>query len=298
MQQLSDMLAELTGETLIRPFSTAEFHDRVESLLAKHGSQGRPDSTREQADLHNWVLRYALRMSEMTYRRWNDPAPEASDELKQRFKEAVEPYPSTNDDFHQGAVDSASSLRRALKIHSTLQGQGPVLFLGDDDACSIALALLGDYTITAADIDSTILDWIRRSSQRIGVDIEVSLADVRNPPPAFRDKYLAVVTDPSSDWALAQCFLRASRFSLQRGGWLFWADHPDLNFAYEKLVEFSHQLGFETLEVLENWHSYSPVVYNDSTARWFGFPPEFFQRLAAVISIWSHLHVTRLRVLN
>lgn len=96
-----------------------------------------------------------------------------------------------------------SNLRRCLFVldRGALLGKR-VLFLGDDDAGSIAVALLARalnsrVDAAALDLDSRVLDYLRAAAEEEGLGIEIVEHDAREPlPEAVRGRYDTVVTDP------------------------------------------------------------------------------------------------------
>ena len=275
-QRLSKLVGELLGERPSVPYTLHDFSQRIEKLVERFQSRDREQT---------FYMLYSLRMTEITYQRLYRPAPGPDGRTLEEFLRRLEPHPEASQEFSQGAVDPASSLRRAESVHDYLGGRGRVLLLGDDDATGLALSLLGEYQIQAIDIDERVVDWLKR----MGVSGEVQ--DLRRLPESYRDAFDAVVTDPSRDLELAGEFLQAADRCLAPEGLLFWADHPDWNQAAQLLIERARQLGLKLLEVRSNWHSYEPHVISDSTARHFRIPPRWFHELVEVARIWSHLHV-------
>lgn len=77
-------------------------------------------------------------------------------------------------------------------------GNKKLLFLGDDDLTSIAVASLHSAAdVTVLDIDVRILDKINSISKREGLHINTGSYDARKPlPESFANKYDTVFTDP------------------------------------------------------------------------------------------------------
>ncbi|MBI3927653.1 MAG: bis-aminopropyl spermidine synthase family protein [Armatimonadetes bacterium] len=287
--KLSKLLGEAVGEDPAEPYPQLAFSARVERLLRDHGCQHRSETVDTESGFQGWVLRYALRMLEITYRRLEQPGPTPPPELLARFQEVLPGPPEEFTEFFQGRIDAASSCRRAVEVQRLLGGQGPVLCLGDDDGTSVALALLGVEKVAVLDIDVRVLEWLRAS----GLPIELERGDVREMPASHRSRFAAVVTDPVRDGPAGAAFLRAAGRCLRRGGWLFWADHPDWNPGYPVLERWTHRLHLEPIRVLKDWHAYRAAYLDDSTAEHFGLDPDWLRRLAADVRIWSHLHVLK-----
>lgn len=276
--ELSQLVGQLLGESPSVAYLPSDFARRIQTLLLRYRSQD-SDQT--------FFMRYTLRMTEVTYQRLFRPAPGPDEVMLQRFLERLQPYPEACQEYSQGSVDPASSLRRAESVHGYLGGRGRVLVMGDDDATSLALSLLGDYEIEVIDIDPRIIDWLG------SMGIPGKVQDLRLLPPSYLGRFDAVITDPAADQDLAEEFLKAAVSCLARGGWLFWADHPDWNQAALQLLERARGDGLKLVEERSNWHSYVPHVISDSTARHFNIPPGWFHELVKYARVWSHLYILR-----
>ncbi|MBX3171754.1 MAG: bis-aminopropyl spermidine synthase family protein [Candidatus Eremiobacteraeota bacterium] len=277
-KQLSELIGQLLGEKPSVPYLPKEFRQRIETLLQRFQSRDR---------LQSFYMHYSLRMTEATYQRLHQPAPGPDEQILEQFLARLQPYPEASQEFAQGSVDPASSLRRAETVHRHLQGRGRVLALGDDDATGLALSLLGDYQIQVIDIDERIIAWLAA----MGLPGEVH--DLRELPDSYSGAYDAVITDPPRDLELAGEFLQAALRCLAPGGLLFWADHPDWNQAALTLLERAQRQGLELLEEHSNWHCYVPHVISDATAHHFRIPPGWFHELVKYARLWSHLYVLR-----
>lgn len=107
-----------------------------------------------------------------------------------------------------------SNLRRSLFAldRGALLGKR-VLFLGDDDAGSLAVALLArelgsDVRVTALDIDGRVLEYLRSAAASEALDVDLVEHDVREPLPAeLRERYDTVLTDPPYTVPGLQLFL-------------------------------------------------------------------------------------------
>ena len=292
---LTRLLARLEGQAPLQADSGADFKARVARILDRYGcseAPSQPDLSDEE-QRQKRLLRYALGMAEITYGRILEPPPQPDPAVLERLVQGLGAPPDSSDEFSQSSVDPASSLRRALTMHAHLGGSGSVLALGDDDATSIALALLGSYQITAVDIDRRILDWLEAGAARLGLSLQTRVVDLRRLPDEMRSGYRAVVTDPAADRDFSREFVAAARACAHSEGWVFFCGHPFWNSGFTALRDYARGLGLREVELKEHWHSYTPVVYNDSTAHYFAIEPRWFHRLARTIRIWSHFVVTR-----
>lgn len=284
-ESLSLHLAKWLGVERTRPYSLNRFKRILKRIAREHGIH-RNELLLDQDSLAIWLVRLYLQMTGITYERLCTPAPEPNSDHLAAFEKLITQAPTPTEEFHQSRIDSRSACRRAHAVHKRLGGKGNVLFLGDDDGCSLALSCLGDYRITALDIDQRILDWLKLSVP----EIELHCADIRQIPDVLRGAFDAVVTDPVRD-TFGLHFLEAARDTLEPGGWLFLADHPDWNPKSRYFLAKLSRWGFESEELLENWHAYSATLpftdeEKDSDMEWF-------VELSHQIQLWSHLYILR-----
>lgn len=290
---LSQILGEVSGKTPTAPLTADEFSADATAIIERFKSQDRPEDYADYDKFHRWIFRYALKMADVSYRRLLEPAPAPDPELLERFVAAVTPYPEASREHFQGSVDPASSIRRAMEVQNMLQDQDnpAILCMGDDDATSVALAMLGEKNVTALDIDERIITWLQKAAQEVGVTVETCTHDLRELPDSFKGGFAAVVTDPTPDFALARFFLKAAHSCLKPRGFIFWADHPDWNVHCDSHVQAAAAMGLKLHKVFENYHTYKATVYDDTTAEHLNVSPDWIRRLAAQIRVWSHLYV-------
>lgn len=277
------------------------FADRVGRITRKLGLVRPPgqdaDATEEDP---RWLVWWLLRMAVATYRRLVDPLPPVDPRLVERFRALTAARPGREEEHAQLHVDAESALRRALAIRSrTVGGAGPVLAVGDDDAVTVALALLGVPDLHAVDIDERVLEFLERTGRDLGHPIRVEPLDVyRDPVPAsLRHRCAAVVTDPprSAEGALPFLLLGAAALRREGGGRLFWADHPDWSFDYPALRASLEEAGLCCVEVLEDLHAYPlgtalfPRLRASASAA--GVEAAWLEGLVERARAYSHLHV-------
>ncbi|MCA9790833.1 MAG: bis-aminopropyl spermidine synthase family protein [Candidatus Eremiobacteraeota bacterium] len=284
---MSRLVGEPLGETPAEPYSGPEFWQRVERLLHIHRSQRRPASLKNEAAFHRWVLRYGLRMAGHSYDRLDHPPPTPPADWTQAFSQLLPAPPPESELYAQGRIDLDSTWRRAQRLAFHLAPGASVLFLGDDDATSIALSLLDRYAIAVVDLDPRVLDWLGQS----GLPLELEQADVRSLPRRFQQAFEAVVIDPAREATLGAAFVRAALACLAPGGLLGWSDHPDWNHAYPKLDGLLS--GLELVEEQPCWHRYAIAYWDDSTAHFHGLDPDWMRRLCQSIALWSNLRLLR-----
>lgn len=266
----------------VSPLTSDQFRDGVEALKVAYKLSVKLPLLNAE-DTEKWLLRLFLEMAYVSFCRWDNPAPAPRPELLKAYCNSLDKAPELSHDFHQNRVHPESACRRAEAIHERLKGQGRVLFLGDDDGISLALRCLGDYQVTALDIDPKVLEWLHQSAP----EIEIVEADVRQIPAGLKGSFEAVTTDPVRS-AFATHFAEASKLCLKPEGWLFWCDHPDWNPRAKEQVRRLTRRGFELVQTKSNWHSYPATIAqegaHDRETRWF-------LELSRQISLWSHLYI-------
>jgi hypothetical protein len=261
-----------------------------------------------------FALRFALKMAEITYRHARSPLPPIDQALLSRFRTLIGERPAAILQFHQLQCDVESSLRRALKIRETIgPGLHSVLFVGDDDATSIALALMEPtYRFRVIDIDERVVGLLEGAAREIQVDLSTERLDLRfGAPPHLLGRFDAVVTDPPRNFRKCRDFLRFAASCLGKyvQARIFWSDHPEWTVGYANLVAGLDQLGLQLLEVCPELQRYAdapdfledPASSDPSTIRYyeivdgvsaaFGIRREWFRSLLDFTHLWSNLHV-------
>lgn len=120
-----------------------------------------------------------------------------------------------------------SSIRRALYMYQSgaLEGKS-VLFVGDDDSVSLAVALVGralgreDFCerLTVVEADERIIDFITRVSRAESFTIECVRHDLRDPLPAeLRQRFDTFETDPPYTPAGLRLFVSRAVSALKPG---------------------------------------------------------------------------------
>ncbi|MGE0491239.1 MAG: bis-aminopropyl spermidine synthase family protein [Vulcanimicrobiota bacterium] len=284
---LSRLVGEPLGESPDEPYTPAEFWQRLEQLLHRQGCHRRPASLNTEPGFQRWILRYGLRMAGHTYDRLHHPPPTPPPAWSQAFEQLLPEAPAESERYAQGRIDFDSTWRRAQRLAAHLSSGASVLFLGDDDATSVALSLLGQFSIAVVDLDPRVLDWLAGS----GLPLDLEQADVRRLPRRFQAAFGAVVIDPAREATLGAAFVRAARTSLGPGGLLAWSDHPDWNHAYPRLASLLRDLA--PVEEQPNWHRYQIAYWDDSTAHFHGLDPDWMRRLCQSIALWSNLRLLR-----
>ena len=120
------------------------------------------------------------------------------DVIKQ-FREIAEKRPEAIKQYDQGYVTVETTLARiAFMDHKgDLRGKN-LLILGDDDLMSVAAMITGwPKKITVFEIDERLVNFIKKTGEEFGYDIEVYQHDLRKPlPEKFKGKFDTFFTDP------------------------------------------------------------------------------------------------------
>jgi hypothetical protein len=239
-------------------------------------------------------------MARRSYQRTSQPAPPVDPALVARFAELLGDRPGRDDRHGQLHIDAASALRRAAEVRATIAASDElVLLVGDDDAVSLALVLLGCRNLAVVDIDERLLAFLARTGTKLGARIDTVAVDFfAQPLPAhLRRRCRAAVTDPIRSLEGALVFAAFAAAGLVEGGTLFLCDHPDWNADYGAVIAALPELGFTVERVEEDLHAYplSADVFPrlPAVAAAIGVDLAWLTALVEAVQAWSHLHVLR-----
>lgn len=170
--------------------------------------------------------------------RWED----LLDILERKFVER----PTVDTTLDQAFAEPETALRRAMYLYQAgcLEGRS-VCFLGDDDYTSVAVALLYNAFypeepklipkhISVIDVDSRLLDGIKKAINQNSFNIHYVQWDYREPvPSSLENKFDLIVVDPPYSenglkLVLSRCI---SLLETQEGGEIF------LSFAHRPILE-------------------------------------------------------------
>ncbi len=139
--------------------------------------------------------------------------------LQNQVDEIAQYRPKAQRDFDQFIATDATLIRRAHYLQE--QGellQRKILFLGDDDHTSIAIASIAQHVeITVIDVDSRMLESISSIAKRHRYPITTIHHDVRNPLLAhLNESYDMVFTDPPYTEAGVSVFINQGITALSK----------------------------------------------------------------------------------
>lgn len=268
----------------------------VAALLAEHGCARPEPGADDETDLRH-ALYWLLTMAEITHRR---APPPVDAELLARFEALLARRPTRDAEHAQLHIDPASSLRRAGVARAFLErSPGPVLAVGDDDAVTLALWLMGVRELFAVDIDPRILSFLSEAS---GGAIATEEVDVLGGslPAALRRRCSVVLTDPIRDMDATIAFLLFGAAALRREApaRMYWADHPAWSFEHAEVVSALAQAGLHVAEVHEELHAYPlerGVIDLERMSRELAIDRGWLEDLASATCAWSHLYALERR---
>lgn len=248
---------------------------------------------------HRLFGHWLLRMAAITYRRIGASTAPEDQALAGRLQKLLERRPGRLEQHAQLHIDAASSIRRAQAVRERITTPGPVLLVGDDDATSLALALLGVEHLWVVDIDDRLLRFIKKAGSELGVEINVTQADVfedRVPEP-IAHRCAAAVTDPPRNAEETLQFALYGRAAMKRDqcARLFLCDHPDWDVELPHALGQLQAAGLAVLETIEELHAYPMALevfpYRTEAAEALGLEPGWVEEMLELVQGWTHLYV-------
>jgi predicted methyltransferase len=260
--------------------SLPEFHAALEALLAQGqivtGPQGislTPDGRRAIAVLSKEPpLALAC-----THCQSKGYAVAAEDDRLRRLDQLLGGRPAPNLDFDQGAITSADSLLRAgfVEERGDLCG-ARILFVGDFDLTSVALALTGrPARVVVLEIDPRVIGFINEVARRESLRLEARLFDVRDPLPESLCKQFDVfLCDPEETLAGIRLYLSRGCSALAGEGAAAYVGLTTLEASRRKWRDIQgilYEMGFAITDIRRKFSSY-PDHDNAPTASAHVYP--------------------------
>jgi predicted methyltransferase len=127
---------------------------------------------------------------------------DADQEKLEKLKNFLEKYknfrPKPKREYDQFFATEETLIRRVLILKNFIDQNKEILFLGDDDLTSLALALFHlDVKLFVVDIDKDILNFINFVSEKEKFNVETYYHDLRNPLSKDKfKKFNLIFTDP------------------------------------------------------------------------------------------------------
>ncbi|HJL03713.1 MAG TPA: bis-aminopropyl spermidine synthase family protein [Polyangiaceae bacterium LLY-WYZ-15_(1-7)] len=244
------------------------------------------------------LLWWLLRMAPASGRAPAAPTGEDATHVK-TLRALLQTRPAADATYLQMPVDPASTLARARQVAAHLaERPGPVVAVGDDDATTLALALLGvKEELHVVDLDPRLRAWLEAAGRELGATIHTHAVDVFEDaaPAALVGRCAAAITDPIRSFEATLAFLELGAACLGDAGRLFWADHPDWNLELEVVLRALGDRGLVLERVEEALHRYPleermfPDLEGKAAA--LGVDARWLRELVASVSGWTHLYV-------
>jgi predicted methyltransferase len=174
--------------------------------------------------------------------------------------------PAAKVEIDQTHCTVASKVHRVLLMAEYGALDRDVIFLGDDDLTSLALARLGSLTgasssrITVVDVDAELLEFIGKQARQWDVNIELVEHDLTEPlPERLRGDYHVAFTDPPYTVPGAELFLsRAVSALAPTGGqqifFAFGGRRPDETNQVQSLIT---GMGLAIRSLMPNFNEYA-----------------------------------------
>jgi len=193
-----------------------------------------------------------------------DGGGESRESSRQVLSSLIEAAPPRRQRFDHVAATPDTCLRRARFLASRYWLSGArVVFLGDHDLTSLALALLRTGARTSVvDVDDELLEYIAGAAERHGVEVDCLFADLRlGLPPALRESADLVFTDPPYTPEGVRLFAGRGCQALRRDGrsrllmcYGYGERQPALGFKIQAVL---HQLRILIEEVQPQFNRYT-----------------------------------------
>jgi hypothetical protein len=155
----------------------------------------------------------------------------------------------------------SSRLRAEYIVNHALLGDGPIVFLGEDDATSPLVALLEPQReIVVIDVDSAVLEMVGELATRLGSRLSVIHHDLSQGLPQLGCSPAAIVCDPfpTRDGSFERAFWTEAAEAIADDRLLFTTSHPSHKpaaFARQALRALDHA-GFVLVDVVRNAGEY------------------------------------------
>lgn len=244
------------------------------------------DDPNDPAGSLAWLLHMAARTRDAA------PAP-VDPAVVDQLEAILRTRPDRDEALGQLHIDAASCLRRA----DLIDGDGPILAVGDDDCVTLALQrhsvpggrVEGRAAVCAVDLDARLLSFLAEHG------VETHRADffAESVPAPLRGRFAAAVTDPFRDLDGGLGFLCFAAACLRPGGALFWVDDPVWNPEHDAVRAAMAALGWRVVETQRDVHAYplseasfDPTAILDA----LDVDPAWLRALIAQTSAWSNLY--------
>jgi predicted methyltransferase len=174
--------------------------------------------------------------------------------------------PSPQYELDQCHCTVETKIRRVLALHEADALVGRlILFLGDDDLVSLALASVvhrfGSAStlagLTVVDVDPAVVGFVQMRLAKAPFTVSCVRHDLRDPlPPGLPGRFDTVVTDPPYTVPGAQLFMSRAASAVRAGGQVFFSfgsRRPDAAYAVQREIV---RTGFSIESLRPDFNSY------------------------------------------
>jgi predicted methyltransferase/DNA-directed RNA polymerase subunit RPC12/RpoP len=192
--------------------------------------------------------------------------PSGLEPLLARLTPLVEAVPDADLALDQTHCTIETKLLRALYL--TEAGRltaGPMLFLGDDDLISVAVALTAEHfgvlpflpPLVVVDVDERLVAYLKTTLGELGVDAAVRLYDVREPLPEDLVRgFATVVTDPPYTVVGVDLFVSRAVAALEEHGQILLSLGPKSPHDTLAIERALNEMGLFTRALIRNFNTY------------------------------------------
>lgn len=221
----------------------------------------------------------------------------AVDDLPSTFVRQSLGRPACEQILEQQVCTLSTAWARAKRIAERFPGGGKVLFLGDDDLVSLALAHTGIFEIDVLEIDLKLVRLLRREGAG---KLTVQRRDLSGGLPAdYEGQYDVVVSDPMYSAEGMEMFVACCAPALKPGyeSRLFLSTYPPLLEAPELFGEVLNDAGLKVLQTDENFNRYPFPEENRKKTMGglinLGYHPKLVKVLTDIPYLYAHLYECR-----
>mgnify|MGYP000671968658 CR=1 FL=1 len=134
--------------------------------------------------------------------------------------------------YRQQPCTAETAIQRAILCLEELTPNKKMLFLGDDDLTSVAVALVAkekgqEVDLTVVDLDTALLENIDKAVKTLGIPIQATVVDLFGPEKAFDTEFDVILADPSYEENWVRQFTEVAIDMLAMNGhYMLCLPHP------------------------------------------------------------------------
>ncbi|RLI86311.1 MAG: putative methyltransferase [Archaeoglobales archaeon] len=188
-------------------------------------------------------------------------------ETLRRYEEIARERPEAIEVYDQGFMATKDVMRRVEFVYERGDLATNIFVVGDDDLFSIAASLTGiPKKITVVEIDERLVNFINKTADKHGLNIEAVVYDVQQAfPEEYRKKYDVFVTDPVETLPGLKLFLSRGVSTLKGPGCSGYFGITTLEASRKKWYEIQrmiYDMGFIITDLRRKFSVYPPEDKN------------------------------------